>query len=54
MTEWTWIERYAQQFAACALQPGETAVVLSESRSRPEIVETARLALAHLLSLIHI
>ncbi len=48
MTEWTWIERYAQQFAACALQPGETAVVLSESRSRPEIVETARLALAHL------
>jgi len=48
MTEWKWIERYAEQFTACAVHAGETAVVLSETRSRPEIVETARLALAHL------
>lgn len=48
MTEWKWIERYAEQFAACAVTTGETAVVLSETRSRPEIVETARLALAQM------
>jgi len=46
-TEWHWIERYAEQFRACAVLEGETAVVLSETRSRPEIVETARLALQH-------
>ena len=48
MTEWKWIERYAEQFAACAVTTGETAVVLSETRSRSEIVETARLALAQM------
>ncbi len=48
MTEWQWIERYTEQFAACAVRSGETAVVLSETRSRPEIVETARLALVRL------
>ncbi len=45
LTEWTWIERFGRQFDACGLQAGETAVLLSESRSRPELVETARLAL---------
>ncbi|MFW2383290.1 MAG: peptidase M29 [Acidimicrobiales bacterium] len=47
-TEWVWVARYAEQFTACAVGPGDTAVVLSESRSRPVIVETARLALASL------
>lgn len=44
-TEWHWIDRFGQQFDACALQAGETAVLLSETASRPELVETARLAL---------
>ena len=48
MTHWRWIERYATQFRACRVDAGETAVVLSETTSRPSIVETARLALEHL------
>ncbi len=44
-TEWRWVRRYAEQFAACALRPGEVAVLLHEASSSPEIVETARLAL---------
>ncbi len=47
-TEWQWIERYAEQFRACALGPDETVVVLSETRSRAVIVETARLAVQSL------
>ena len=47
-TEWAWIERYALQFQACEVATGDVAVLLSESRSRPEVVETARLALATL------
>ncbi len=46
MVESTWVRRYAEQFEACKLAPTETAVVLSETRSRPEIVQTARLALS--------
>ena len=48
MTRWRWIDRYAQQFRACAVGAGDTAVVLSETTSRPVIVDTARLALEHL------
>ena len=48
MTEWAWIERYATQFAACNVDDTTSAVVLSESRSRADIVDTARLALASL------
>lgn len=33
-----------RQFEACALGAGETAVILSESTSRPELVDAARLA----------
>lgn len=44
-TEWAWIERYAQQMRACRLTAGESAVLLSETRSRPEVVNTARLAM---------
>lgn len=46
--EWPWIDRYAQQFTACAVDKDDVAVVLSESRSRTSIVETTRLALASL------
>ena len=44
--ESAWVRRYAEQFEACGLAPTEIAVVLSETRSRPEIVQTARLALS--------
>jgi 2,5-dihydroxypyridine 5,6-dioxygenase len=43
-----WIERFRQQFELCAVDAGETAVVLSESASRAELVETAALALQSL------
>lgn len=48
MTEWKWIARFAEQFARCGVGADEPAVVLSETSSRPELVETARLALGHL------
>lgn len=47
-TEWQWIERYAQQFRACAVDADDVVVVLSETRSRTAIVESARLALQSL------
>jgi 2,5-dihydroxypyridine 5,6-dioxygenase len=47
-TEWRWVQRYAEQFEACNLQPGDTTVLLSEAASKPLIVETARLALESL------
>lgn len=43
-TEWRWLERFRQQFELCGLGPHETCVVLSESSSRPSIVDTALLA----------
>jgi 2,5-dihydroxypyridine 5,6-dioxygenase len=43
--QWRWVQRFADQFRACELAAGSSAVVLSETTSRPEIVETARLAL---------
>ena len=42
--EWHWVERFGQQFGWCGLTAGESVVVLSESASRPELVETASLA----------
>ncbi len=44
--EWNWIERFVQQFKLCAVSDADTVVLLSETASRPELVETARLALA--------
>ena len=44
MAEWRWIRIFAEQFERCGLVPGEVVAVLSESSSRPELVETARLA----------
>lgn len=43
-TEWRWLERFRQQFELCGLHGAETCVVLSESSSRPSIVDTAVLA----------
>lgn len=43
--QWRWVQRYGQQFAACELRPGDVAVLLYEADSKPEVVETARLAL---------
>ena len=43
-TEWRYIEAFASHFRRCALQAGENVAVLSESQSRPVLVETARLA----------
>ncbi len=43
-TEWRFIEAFAAHLARCQLQMGETVAVLSESQSRPALVETARLA----------
>lgn len=42
--EWHWVERFAQQFELCGLHAGESVVVLTESASRPELDETAWLA----------
>jgi 2,5-dihydroxypyridine 5,6-dioxygenase len=44
VTEWRYLKAFADQFARCALASGEVVAILSESQSRPELVETARLA----------
>ena len=43
-TEWRWLSRFRQQFALCGLNETETCVVLSETGSRRELVDTAVLA----------
>jgi 2,5-dihydroxypyridine 5,6-dioxygenase len=43
-TEWRWLERFRLQLELCGLGPDETCIVLSESSSRPELVDTALLA----------
>ncbi len=47
-TPWHRIEAFAAQFSRCAVTPGETAVVLTETESRPALVEAATMALAFL------
>jgi len=42
--EWRWVQRFAAQFELCQLLPTELCIVLSESGSRPELVESALLA----------
>lgn len=44
VTEWRFIRAFIDQFRRCGLTDGEKVVVLSESQSRPSLVETARLA----------
>ncbi len=43
-TEWRYLAAFAAHFQRCGLRAGETVAVLSESQSRPVLVETARLA----------
>ena len=44
MTEWRYIAAFAAHFARCDLIDGEVVALLSETQSRPVLVETARLA----------
>ena len=44
VAEWRWVRCFADQLQRCGLAEGEVVAVLSESASRPELVETARLA----------
>ncbi len=44
MSEWRYIQAFAEHFARCGLVDGELVVLLSESQSRAALVETARLA----------
>ena len=44
MTEWRYIAAFAEHFERCGLADGEVVAVLSETQSRPVLVETARLA----------
>ena len=43
-----WIDVFAETFALCGVKAGDTAVVLSETQSRPVNVQLAQLALARL------
>jgi 2,5-dihydroxypyridine 5,6-dioxygenase len=43
MTEWRYLQAFAAHLARCGLHEGENVAVLSESTSRPALVETARL-----------
>jgi 2,5-dihydroxypyridine 5,6-dioxygenase len=43
--EWHWVERFGEQYARCGLRPDESAVLVCETASRTELVETAWLAL---------
>ncbi|MCH2438659.1 MAG: hypothetical protein MK182_06105 [Acidimicrobiales bacterium] len=45
---WHRIEAFSDHFARCAVTAGETAVVLAEADSRPELVEVATVALERL------
>ena len=40
-----WIDSFAQVFTLCGVKAGDTAVVLSETQSRPVNVQLAELAL---------
>ena len=43
-----WLQAFEQVLRRCALQPGDSVAVLSESQSRPILPELARLAAARL------
>ncbi len=44
MTEHRWLHVFGEQLGRCGLQPGEVVAILSESASRPVLVETVRIA----------
>jgi 2,5-dihydroxypyridine 5,6-dioxygenase len=43
-----WIDMFEETFALCAVRRGEVAAILSESQSRPVLVQLAELALARM------
>lgn len=43
-----WVDAFEAMLARCALRPGDTVAVLSESQSRPVLAQLARLAAARL------
>lgn len=43
-TEWRYVHAFREQFLRCGLVEGEIVTILSETQSRPSLVETARLA----------
>jgi 2,5-dihydroxypyridine 5,6-dioxygenase len=46
--EGKWIADFVEVFGLCKVQPGEVAAILSESQSRPVLVELAELALTQM------
>lgn len=46
--EGKWIADFVEVFGMCRVQPGEVAAILSESQSRPVLVELAELALTQM------
>jgi 2,5-dihydroxypyridine 5,6-dioxygenase len=47
-TEPAWVDAFEAVLARCALRPGDTVAILSESQSRPVLPQLARLAAARL------
>lgn len=43
-TEWRYVQAFREQFVRCGLAEGEVVTILSETQTRPSLVETARLA----------
>ena len=43
-----WIDCFVEVFRLCGVQPGDACAILSETRSRPALVELSALALARL------
>ncbi len=43
-----WIDSFAEVFRLCGVQPGDACAILSETQSRPAIVQLSELALARL------
>lgn len=44
----SWIDAFAEVFRLCGVQPGDACAVLSETQSRPALVQLSELALARL------
>jgi 2,5-dihydroxypyridine 5,6-dioxygenase len=43
-----WVDNFCEVFRLCGVQPGEACAILSETQSRPVLMQLAELALAHL------
>lgn len=47
-TDPKWVDDFCDVFRLCGVQPGEACAILSETQSRPDLVQLAQLALARL------